>query len=327
MVRLFREKSLLVPRQDRYGDIQWRTPTTPMLSAIFTNPAYAGAFVYGRTRSLRDDAQGKCRRKQVPATEWKVCLRDKYPAYISWEIFEKINAMLHDNHSEYQRRQSRGVPRDGHALLQGIIYCGECGHKMTVTYKSWPRYNCPFLRNRGGGSVCPAPAAPLDQQVLTCFWEALSVAEIDLSARLLSDADRQRDALGAAQRQQIERLRHEAHLAERQYRYSDPENRLVTAEAGPPLEAALLAVEDAEELLEGQRRSTTYWAIPADLLELLQNVGPRLPELWREELLSWSQKKCCFAVWWKRWLCDDARTISKLASCGVVAKPPAETFP
>lgn len=292
VVRLFREKSLRVPRQDRYGDIQWRTPNAAMLSAILTNPAYAGAFVYGRTRTLPDDAQGKCRRKQVPANEWKVCLHDKYPAYISWETFEKINAMLHDNHSEYQRRQSRGIPRDGHALLQGIVYCGECGHKMTVTYKSWPRYTCPFLRNRGQGVGCPcAPAAPLDQQVLTWFWEALSVAEIDLSARILRDADRQRDALGAAQRQQVERLRHEAHLAERQYRHSDPENRLVTAELERRWEAALRAVQEAEELLEVQQRSTTCWAIPADLLEILQNIGPRLHDLWHEELLSWSQKK------------------------------------
>ena len=62
-------------------------------------------------------------------------VRDKYPAYISWETFERIQHMLRDNHAEYDRNKTRGVPRDGQALLHGILYCGECGHKLCVQYK------------------------------------------------------------------------------------------------------------------------------------------------------------------------------------------------
>ena len=50
--------------------------------------------------------------------------------------------MLKDNFAEYERSRSRGVPRDGKALLHGLLYCGECGHKMVVQYKRTTRYIC-----------------------------------------------------------------------------------------------------------------------------------------------------------------------------------------
>ena len=74
--------------------------------------------------------------------EWKVCHRDKYPAYIGWDTFERIQAMVRDNYSEYDRNKTRGVPRPGKALLHGIVYCGECGHKMVVQYKNGAHYIC-----------------------------------------------------------------------------------------------------------------------------------------------------------------------------------------
>jgi hypothetical protein len=62
-------------------------------------------------------------------------VKNKYPGYISWETFEMIKAMLRDNRAEYLRTKSRGIPRDGAALLHGITWCGECGHKMVVRPK------------------------------------------------------------------------------------------------------------------------------------------------------------------------------------------------
>ena len=64
------------------------------------------------------------------------------PTYLAWETFEQIHQMLLDNYAAYDRTKSRGVPRDGAALLHGIVYCGECGHKMVVQYKNGTRYLC-----------------------------------------------------------------------------------------------------------------------------------------------------------------------------------------
>lgn len=219
-------------------------------------------------------------------------VRDKYPAYVAWDDFEKITAMLRDNHSEYVRRQSRGVPRDGKALLQGIVYCGHCGRKMTVQYKGVPRYACSHLASSEAAPVCQHVwSDQVDGHALGSFFEALSVAQIDLSSRTLEESDQRRDQLLCAERQQVERLRHAAHLVERQYRHSEPENRLVTAELERRWESALRDLRTAEEKLQVKQQQSDCWAIPADLLEMLKQVGPALPELWDQGVLTWPQKK------------------------------------
>ena len=60
----------------------------------------------------------------IPTDQWKAFVKGKYPVYVLWEDFERIGAMLDDNCGEYQRRMSRGVPRDGKVLLQGIAIAG-----------------------------------------------------------------------------------------------------------------------------------------------------------------------------------------------------------
>jgi hypothetical protein len=114
------------------------------VSEIVKNPAYAGVYAWGRTCWKKSPKTGKKQQVPLPREQWRVCLRDKYPAYISWDDFEKIEAMLKDNYAEYKRQQSRGVPREGKALLQGIAYCGECGHKLVVQYKHSTQYLCNF---------------------------------------------------------------------------------------------------------------------------------------------------------------------------------------
>lgn len=301
VLRVLLAANLLLPRRDGYGEIQWREPTTSRIVAILKNPAYAGAFAYGRTRVRYENGTPTKRRDYLPASQWKSLVKDKYPAYVSWEDFEKIGTMLRDNHSEYGRRGTRGVPRDGKALLQGIAYCGHCGHcghcgrKMTIQYKGKPRYRCAHLATSAAGPTCQLVwSDAVDASALACFFEALSVTQIDLSGRTLQESDRRSDELLRAERQQVERLRHAAHLAERQYRCSEPESRLVTSELERRWEAALRELQAAEDTLVLRKQQSRCWAIPADLLELLKEVGQALPELWTQGVLSWSQKKSLF---------------------------------
>src|SRR5437667_8080369 len=140
-MRAFVGRGLALPRRDRHGDLRWQPATVSAVTAILKNPAYAGAFVYGRTWQKPSQIPGE-RPQKAPrrGTDWRIVVREKYPAYIDWETFEKIQAMLRDNRAEYQHIKSRGTPRDGAALLHGITYCGECGHKMTVRYKGGSPY-------------------------------------------------------------------------------------------------------------------------------------------------------------------------------------------
>jgi DNA invertase Pin-like site-specific DNA recombinase len=294
VVQFFNDRDLLLPRRDRFGDLVWRRATGPAILSILKNPAYAGAFAYGRTRSVpRASTPHKCVQKPLPMAEWKVCLRDKYPAYIGWDSFERIQAMVRDNYSEYDRNKSRGVPRLGTALLHGIVYCAECGHKMVVEYKPKARYVCNYLRLHYRMPVCQnLPADPIDAFVVGAFLDALSPVELDLYGKAVAAFRQDEEQLQRAQRQQIERLRYQAHLAERQYNQTDPDNRLVAAELERRWEAALRDLKEAEERFrhEKQQPRAPEGLSPEQRDAFLQ-AGKTIPELWRQDRLSQQQKK------------------------------------
>jgi DNA invertase Pin-like site-specific DNA recombinase len=292
VVRFFRSEGLQIPRRDRFGDLAWRPPTTASILSILKNPAYAGAFVYGRTRSL--PSPGATRRpalKRLPMAEWKVCLRDRYPAYIDWATFEGILAMLRDNLNEYDRNQSRGVPRPGKALLHGLVWCGECGHKMVVQYKSGTQYICNYLRQAYQVPVCQRlPADPIDSHVVAAFLEALTPAELDVYDRAMAALGREQDQLDEARGQHLERLRYQARLAERQSNRADPDNRLVAAELERRWEAALRELREAEEAPRCPEGPAPE-PLPPDVRQAIEKAGRRLPDLWHQDLLSREQKK------------------------------------
>ncbi len=177
-------------------------------------------------------------------------MKDKYPAYVTWDTFEKIQEMLRDNHAEYDRNKTRGVPRDGEALLHGIVYCGACGHKMVVQYKSGTRYLCNYLRGQYRTPVCQyIPANPVDAKAVAAFFEALAPAELDIYARTIATRHEADCTMLRAQAQQVERLRYRTALAERQFDQVDPANRLVAAELERRWEETLRDLRQAEAAL------------------------------------------------------------------------------
>ena len=294
LLRSFRARRLAVPRLDRFGEVAWRTPTGGMITAILKNPAYAGAFVYGRTRSCRATyASGRLITARCPMAEWKVIVKDRYPAYIQWAEFERIQAMLRDNHAEYARNRTRGVPRDGAALLQGSVWCGRCGHKMTVEYRSANRYVCNFLQRSQGGPLCQhLPADPIDARVAAAFFAAVGPEELQAWNRTQDARQRAEDALDRAEAQQVERLRYQALLAERQFNRVDPDNRLVASELERRWEVALRELRQAEEALALRRASRIQPdALTSEERDDFLALGPQLPAMWRRPGMDRARKK------------------------------------
>src|SRR4051812_49389407 len=231
-LRALLDHALLLPRRDRYGTIRWRPPTVSAIIAILKNPAYAGTFVYGRRFTTRAPLPGaRPVQKPRPRPQWRVVVPDRYPAYVTWETFEKIQDMLRDNHAEYDRNKTRGIPRPGAALLHGLVYCGACGHKMVVQYRRGTRYLCNYLRQQYRVPVCqPIPGDAVDAKVVAAFFAALSVVELDAYHGAVANQQQTEVATQRAQRQQLQRLRYQAAVAQRQFEHVDPANRLVAAE-------------------------------------------------------------------------------------------------
>ena len=295
VVRFFNDQTLLIPRRDRFGDIVWKRPSMTAIVEILKNPAYAGAFAYGRTKTTHT-ASGKVRQRRLPMEQWRILVHDKYPAYIDWATYESIQAMLKDNHANYSI-QSRGVPRQGAALLVGLVYCGECGHKMLVEYQHGLRYVCDYQRRHFQGSVCQyIPGVPVEMQVVKAFFEALSPIEIDAYERAVAIQNKADVATHRAHEQQLQRLRYEAELAQRQFNRVDPDNRLVAAELESRWEAALQALKQAQAEYASRRQENdpALMALPTELKDAFQALGQRLPSIWEEEDLLQPEHKKAF---------------------------------
>jgi DNA invertase Pin-like site-specific DNA recombinase len=290
--KVLNDQQLCIPRRNHFGEVIWKRPTIGAVLLMLRNPAYAGAFVYGRRQSVRKDLAHRPLQRPLPLTEWKQRVNDKYPAYLSWETYEKIQQMLDDNRAEYTRERTRGVPREGAALLQGIVFCGESGHKMSVQYKPGPHYRCAELRSRYGVPVCQhTPAEPMDRCVVQAFFAALSPVELNLYECALETEKADRARFQHAQQQQLERLRYEAALAERQYRRVDPDNRLVAAELERRWEEALRTLQAAEESQQRSAVARPSFSLAPQLKAALLDLGRQLPEIWETSLLSRAQKK------------------------------------
>jgi DNA invertase Pin-like site-specific DNA recombinase len=292
VVRDFRHHALLLPRHQTAGEFAgqtlWKPATAAAVIEILHNPAYAGAFVYGRRPAdPRKRLQGKTSwYPRLPVEAWQVLIRDAHPAYVTWAAWEANQARLRANAARYDAAHAPGVPREGRALLVGLVRCGRCGGGMDVSYRPQHRYHCDGLTRHYGGERCPSvPGAPIDTAVRDAVFAALRPAELDVLDRLLAERAAAAQAADHAWQQRVGRARHEARLAERRYRAVDPEQRLVAAHLEREWNGALVALAEAEAAdathrAEAERERQLPWT--ATLRDQLRHLGEALPELWTD---------------------------------------------
>lgn len=235
VLRSLCDDGVVLPRRQtgglHAGQLLWKRPTADAIYTILQNPAYAGAFVFGRqtlSSERRPGQRGRTLRR--PPAEWTVIHHNVYPAYITWEDFMANQQRLADTASNYTRRL-RGAARDGAALLAGLVVCGHCGRQMRTAYKPKTRYFCQGLTATHGGPSClHVEGAHIEAAVVEAFFAALAPAELDLLQEVLAAARADREHLLQQQAEQVARAEYEARLAQRQYLAVDPDNRLVAAE-------------------------------------------------------------------------------------------------
>ena len=237
-------------RGGRTGELEWRAPSPTRILSILRHPFYAGAYAYGMHRAgTRNPATGSREggRWFVPPEELPVLLRDRLPAYISWDRYLANQERLKQNRSLHD---TRGVPKRGTALLPGLVVCGKCGHHMMTKYNDnkKPSYYCGEYWRLALDTPCGhIAAATLDDLVAREVLRALEPASLDLSLRAIENVEQDRRRLHDQWRQTLERARQDVARAERQYHAVEPENRLVARTLEARWEDALRKQRQAEE--------------------------------------------------------------------------------
>jgi DNA invertase Pin-like site-specific DNA recombinase len=266
------------------GALSWREPSARVLYNMYANPTYAGAYVYGRHAvepRRREAGSGRHARCVRPMDQWPVALRDRLPAYVTWDQYLANRARLHQSASRWD---TRGAPRDGSAILPGLAYCERCGLRMFVHYPGPNRavYRCPRPERRAAGdaSRCPeVPVAVADAVVARQVLRALEPAALELSLRAHADIERDRQRVHADWDRRLERARYEAERAKRQYNAVEPENRLVGRELERRWEQALAGVRQLEEEYDRFQRDRPRVLTAADR-DAIRRLAGDLPGLW-----------------------------------------------
>ena len=270
----FHEHGLELPTRRNGGETAWRRPCYGTIHRMIANPAYGGAYAYGRTGAgVRYDGAGArpgSRRK--PRGEWLALRPGTHEGYVEWERAEAIRGMVSDN---TPASRHHGAPKHGDALLAGLLRCRRCGRKLTVRYTGAghdiPRYACcrGFLDN--GEPRCIAfGGLRVDDAIGAEILKAVEPGAVAAAVEAETQAAQRRDRVREALARDLQAARYAADRAFRQYDAIDPANRLVAAELEARWNRALEHVGGVEAKVAAHDAATPAReaAMPASLAGL-----------------------------------------------------------
>ena len=296
----FRDEGLELPsRPKSEGEqLRWQVPNHARVHEILTNPVHAGAYAYGRTESqveLRDGRKKVTRKVVSDPDDWQVFIPDSHEGYVSLETCERNRRVIADNSTKMMPSGRRGAVRGGAALLAGLLRCGHCGRRMTVSCNGRGgavlRYVCRGAANSGGTACISFGGLSVDEavggeivRILEPIGLEAALRAIDDDAEAGSEAVRQHEIV-------IERARYEADRAWRQYDAVDPGNRQVAGELERRWNERLVAVQTAEDALKSARETHADTRMDDGERDACLQLGADLEEAWNHEGVTAEARK------------------------------------
>ena len=295
VLRYLVQHEIKMPIRPHHGvhrsQLQWHRPNRQTLRNVLHHPLYAGAYTWGRRPvDPRRKIPGRpgTGRTVASSEQCLVLLKNRCPAYITWQQYQAHQRQMAENQA---RGQTRGPAREGSALLGGLLVCGHCGCRMMVRYDgsqsgsgirvNRPRYVCSRHAIEYGSPVCQSLAgtgvdAFITRQILTI----LEPAALELSLSAAEDIERQRKMIDQQWGHRLERVQYDADRAARQYHAVEPENRLVARELERQWEQCLLEQRRLQEKYDHFREER-----PATLTDgerdLIRTLSSDIPRLWQ----------------------------------------------
>lgn len=278
----YRETSVM-----QKGDLIWRQPNRTTLGNLLHNPTYAGAYVYGRKQTVSPRKEPNKISIEMPYYE--VLIKDKIPAYITWEQYERNQRQLFSNSIH-----GIGVPRSGESLLAGLLICGRCGLRMTTYYtnnRNKLRYICDRSYSSYGKNICQSLVGKgLDELITKQILEAIKPSALEVSLQIATDIELEYQNLHNHWKKRLERVQYEVDRAARQYNASEPENRLVTRTLETKWEESLsrekkLNKEYADFLADQSK------ILSATDREAIKKLASDIPNLWSSATTTIEEKQ------------------------------------
>ena len=294
-----RSEGLSFPLQTHYGrSIRWVDPSYIAIYHVLTNPVYAGAYAYGKSRCEVTLDRCGARRKRVrklPQSQWAVLIPNHHQGFIDWSAYEANRMRISANTHPRPHQSGAGAVREGTALLQGLAVCGHCGRKLRTHYTgrtASPGYHCAGKRieNERGLYCLNVGAIQIDDAVAQAVLSALAPLGIEAALAAAERIEADHDGALAQWRLAVERAIYEAQRAERRYRAIDPDNRLVARGLEAEWEKSLRELETAKaELARREQRRPRI--LSADERSRLLALGTDLREVWRAPPTTARDKK------------------------------------
>ncbi len=304
VVKHFRIHKLLFPQHfwggDRDGELVWAPLRYSRVTGILHNPTYAGAYVYGRTKTRTKLLPGetpriKGRTRRVLPQDWPIVLQDAHPAYITWEQFLRNQHQLDDNRT-FRAEDRRGAVRAGAALLQGIVLCGKCGRRMSIRYLTLkectaPSYECVHERKQYIGRSCQSIRGDgIDAAVTQALLDAMKPAQLEVSLATLEQLEARAHQIDQQWQLRLERAQYQSDLARRRFMAVDPDNRLVARSLERDWNDKLLHIQQLEREYAALPKPAAQLASPAERQRIL-SLAQDFPRLWQAETTSQTERK------------------------------------